>query len=257
MAVSTFLMQSPDVNRYSMTDAICRPIRNVPLDDVIEWSRYDPLWKHRGQAIQAYAELESSLCFLLKMLGEMSWETAETLFYKITSTGARNAILDKLLHKKAGTKFNAFWNPYLKELRPIDLKRNEIVHWLAVANVFMNDTNQLTVGVTLVPPGSVKSKNGPTGPHITSQELMAFATKCDEFARLASGLAMRFDPETTEAEGEPWLDIYQLPLVYPLPAGHPIIRKPPEPEIHPRSFPESLQFLRPTPDGLGLVVWNP
>src|SRR5436190_2960490 len=135
MTVSTFLIGSEDTKLYSMTDGVKRPTKNIPLGEVIQWVEYDPIWKHRGKAVQGYADLERALCMLLVTLSGMSWETAVTIFYKITNTQARNGILEKLLHKKCGTKFNPFWNPFAKDLRILDLERNKIVHWVAAANV--------------------------------------------------------------------------------------------------------------------------
>src|SRR3990167_130630 len=210
--MSTFVFRiggaNPDL--YSLTDNTQRTDNNIPLDAVIAMAEMDPIWAHRGKAIQGYAQLESALCFLMSSLGNIPLPTATTIFYKITSTGSRNSILEKLLHEKHGSKFNLFWNAYFKELRPIDLKRNEIVHWLAAANAALNVDNMLIVGVTLIPTASVGNADT-TG--ITSTELIAFQTKCDEFARLAAMFVMATQPESGTAPDsmEPWLDIFQQP----------------------------------------------
>lgn len=255
MEVSTFLIGATEPRLYCMTDGVSRETNNIPLQDVIDWAPYDPFWAARGKAIQGYAQLESSLCHLLVALTGMSWAAAVTVFYKITNTNARNTILEKLLHQKCNTKFNLFWNPFAHELRQIDLKRNEIVHWLAAANVLLNSKKQILVGVTLIPPASVTSGNSPI--HITTSDLRAFANKCDEFSRLAAGLAMRIRPPEGTDEGEPWFDIFQLPFVYPLPEGHPYRAQNAVPEIHPQSFPGSLVFLQLTEDGQALRPWVP
>jgi hypothetical protein len=235
MAVSTFLVGNTDPEVYSMTDGVKRADANIPLGEAIGWAERDPIWTARGKAIQAYAELESALCSLMAATGETSRETALAIFYKITNTHARNSIIEKLLHKKCGPKFNPFWNKYVRELRKIDLKRNEIVHWLAAANVTINADHVMLVGVTLIPPASlVAPVTSP--PRITTKELNGFEEKCGDFARLANMFAVRIKPLEAAPE-EPWLDIFQLPFVYPLPEGHPIARKPATPDTPPQSSP--------------------
>jgi hypothetical protein len=255
MTISTFLIGATEAHLYSMTDGVRRKDNNIPLQDVIDWAKYDPIWATRGKAIQGYADLENALCHLLVAVSDMSWQAAITIFYKITNTNARNSILEKLLHQKCSTKYNVFWNPLSQEIRQIDLKRNEIVHWLAAANAQMNSEGQLLVGVTLIPPASVVAKTSKI--HITSSDLHKFAIRCDEIARITSGLAMRIKPvEGGPPVDETLPDIFQQPFVYPLPAGHRYLSAIVEPEIHPQSFPASLRLLRPAPDGT-LRAWMP
>ena len=56
-------------------------------------------------------------------------EVAGVIFFKISSTAVRIAIMEKLIHDRHGPRYNLFWNAFLKQLRQIDTKRNEIVHW--------------------------------------------------------------------------------------------------------------------------------
>ena len=91
----------------------------------------DQIWAERGKAIQSYALLEQSLNMLFSQLSDTTESVAGTIFYKISNASARNSIIEKLLKTKYNAKFNLFWNSYLKLLRPIDLRRNEIVHWVA------------------------------------------------------------------------------------------------------------------------------
>jgi hypothetical protein len=213
---------------YSTTDGIPKPDRNIHLDEVIKWAEADPIWAARGKAIQGYAQLEHALSAALSTLGGMTLQVAAAIFYKIVSTSARIAILEKLLHKKHGATYNPFWNGYRKELSQMDLKRNEIVHWLAAANMALDANNILHVGVTLMPPAQVGESGGDT-PMITRADLEAFEKKCDELARLAT----MFYAATTPREGadpvlmQPWRDIFQQPFVYPLPTDHLLSQKQP------------------------------
>jgi hypothetical protein len=219
--ISHFLLSSPIENHYSMTDGIVRRDRNIPLDDALKLAQQHPIWANRGKAIQSYAILEQSLSRALADLGDMARETAATIFYKITNTDSRRNILEKLLHKKYGTRFNAFWNAYLKELRYIDLKRNAIVHWLSVMYVALNTDNVMIIGIELIPPSYT---GGEPSEHITSDDLTAFAQKCDVFGRLCgmfvSATSDKLMPDEIRSS---WLEICQQPLVYPLPVGHPLL----------------------------------
>ena len=147
----TFIGGNWDSSYYNTTDP-CGP-RPGGLDNSIleQLAEIDPIWAERGKAIQSYALLEQSLCDLFGFLSDTKDEIAATIFYKITSTGSRNAILDKLLRRKFGNKYNLFWNIYLKSLRPIDTRRNEIVHWLSAAITGLDRDSIIHCGVVLVP----------------------------------------------------------------------------------------------------------
>jgi len=235
--VSTFLLGSTDPFHYSLTDGTIRPDKRIDLSDAIKLAEQDPIWASRGKAIQSYAILEQGLCFLLADLSEMKRATAATVFYRITNTDARNKILEKLLRDKHGRKFNLFWSAYFKELRMIDIKRNEIVHWLSAMNAAINTSDMMIIGITLIHPASLGGPKPPPN-QITSKHLLDFAIKCDVFARLCNMFIGVTCGDFAGAAAEPWLDIFQRPLVYPLPAGHPLLSQTqPIPDSPPRSSP--------------------
>src|SRR5277367_5034805 len=76
-------------------------------------------WVLRAKAIQTYANLEQGLCMVFSYVGDIPNESAGIVFFKISSSQARNAILDKLQRKKFWGKYNIFWNSLLEQLRPI------------------------------------------------------------------------------------------------------------------------------------------
>ena len=234
--MTTVIVGSNNPSLYSMTDRVVRPDRIIPIQEVMKIAENDPIWSARGKAIQSYAVLEQSLSRALALLGGMTLEIAATIFYKITSTGSRNAILEKLIHKKHGQKFNLFWNSYFRELRTIDIKRHEIVHWLSATNAAFNDQHMLLVGVMLVPPTYWGAD--PTLPRLLTGDLTAFSEKCDVFSRLCVMFTGATDEEGDRPDPAifaPWLEIFQQPLVYPLPMDHPINQMPVTPETQPQS----------------------
>lgn len=232
--ISTFRIGIAKPELYSLTDGIVRSNKIVDLGDALKLAEQDSIWANRGKAIQSYAMLEQALSNLLADLGGMTYETATTIFYKITNTGSRTGIIEKLLHAKYGSRFNLFWNAYLRELRRIDLKRNAIVHWLSVMYAAINTHNMMIVGISLIPPGQAASE---LDNRITSDDLIAFAEKCDVFARLCTMFwGATTDPQCPEDVKQTWLGIFQQPLVYPLPADHPLLgQTPPIPNNPPQS----------------------
>jgi hypothetical protein len=114
-------------------------------------SAQDAFWATRGHAIQAYAQLEQSLFRLFAHLTGLDHQPAGTIFFKITSSAARNAIIEKLFKQKLRDEFNLFRNSLITQIRPIDIQRNEIVHWNATNIIFPpGSTPQFTVA--LAPP---------------------------------------------------------------------------------------------------------
>jgi hypothetical protein len=71
-------------------------------------------------------------------------ETANIIFFKITSADSRNKIIEKLLRKKCKDDYNLFRNSLLKHLRPIDIERNEVVHCNVVNHVGADDEGETT-----------------------------------------------------------------------------------------------------------------
>lgn len=236
--ISTFLLNSPDPKLYSLTDHVVRSDRNIPLDDALKLAEHDPIWINRGKAIQAYAILEQSLSRLLGDLAGTDQETTATIFYRIVNTGSRSAILERLLHKKHGTTFNLFWNQYFKDLRQIDLRRNAIVHWLTAMNAALNTQDTMIVGLNLIPPSSL-GRSSPKE-YVTSSDLIDFACKCSVYGRLSNmfcSVTSTTERGLDEDAKKTWFDIFQRPLVYPLPEDHPLNQSAAKPDIPPQSSP--------------------
>jgi hypothetical protein len=234
--ISHFFSNNPDETLYTTSKRIVRPPGLIPLDEASKLAELDPIWAERGKAIQSYALLEQSLCSLMEHLGDIPESVAPIIFYKITSTGVRKAIIEKLLHRKHGSKFNLFWNQYLESLRPIDIKRNQIVHWLSVSNVKVDSESTLHSGVMLVPPNFHAASED--GPHLTTKDLKAFSKKCSDFADLAT-IFWKINTRPYEfTSTESWMKIFQQPLIYPLPEDHLLFQTRATPQTQPLSLPE-------------------
>ena len=199
----------------------------IDKDIVSQLLATDPIWAERGKAVQAYALLEQALSALLSQLAGTTEYIAATIFYKITSTAARSAIIEKLIKDKYKKKYNLFWNSYLKLLKPLDIKRNEIVHWVAASISQLDESGSIICGTILIPPNA--HSFFPTMEFRSHSDLLRFSSQCDEFARLCNIFARVAKPDATQLEYSSWQDIFQRPLVYPLPTDHLLYKMPSTP----------------------------
>jgi hypothetical protein len=150
----------------------------------------DPIWFWRGHAINAFAVLEASLCALLSTVGEMKEDVAGVIFYKITSAGSRNNIIELLIKKKCGSKYNIFWNSFLKGLGQIDNRRNQIVHWAAMTEIKDLRAASLAVEITFRPGNYWDSLTEPDPPKLVADDLRAFIERCGVYSKMISLFVM-------------------------------------------------------------------
>jgi hypothetical protein len=236
MTTFIFHVGGADHDLYSLRNDTAQADNNIPLDRAIELAEQDPIWAQRGKAIQGYAQLENSLCSLFASIGNIQLPAASTIFYKIVNTGSRTSILEKLMRQKHGTQFNPFWNVFFRELKMIDSRRSEIAHWMAVANVALDLEHKLLVGVMLIPPTGSMTYNE-NSPNLKLNDLADFQTKCEAFSRLVNMFTLATNPaqQLDDDKRATWLDIFQQPLIYPLPEDHPLNKKTKEPDSPPQS----------------------
>ena len=95
----------------------------------IDQKLQDELDLERGRAIDAFAKLESSLCQILVELGNLSYQTASTIFYSNISLQPRIEIISALIEEASGDAFNQFWSSVCKIISSLNKQRNKIVHW--------------------------------------------------------------------------------------------------------------------------------
>jgi hypothetical protein len=172
----------------------------------------------RSHAINEYAKLETTLFFLFAQLMEAKYEYAAIPFFKINNARARKEILEKMLRKRCGDKYSLFWNSLGNHLTGLDQRRNEIVHWAILGHA--KDGRTLD-RVTLSPAAWWTQEPGFGS--IELQHLMDFADKCDTIGHLVSLLMADVIKPNVDA---PWPKIFAEPVLYPIPAGHPLFRIP-------------------------------
>jgi hypothetical protein len=211
------------------------------LADAGREAAIDQLWATRGKAVQAYALLEQALCRVFALASGTSSQAAAIIFFRIASAQARNDILDKLIRLQFGREFHLFWNSVFRQLRPTDIKRNEIVHWSVSTEVLLSPEGPLPPQVTLRPP-TFWSTLDASAPQMTNDDLQEFIKKCDfysqhinVFAALKGALDSIYHLSADEAQT--WLDIFHKPLVYPPLADIPESPMPTARGTPPRSSP--------------------
>lgn len=176
----------------------------------------------RGHAIQAYASVEFSMCMFLADLMGTTRDVAGVIFYRIVNTRSRNAILDELYRKKYGDTYRAFWKSIQKHVQALDQRRNEIIHWHVAVNIYVADDGEQKYTGSLMPPNYWG--HNPNTPAISADDLKEFIARCDVVSRANNILFMHLNGSVPQVPPSPWLEIFQRPLDYPLPDGHPLCR---------------------------------
>jgi hypothetical protein len=199
----------------------------------------------RGKAIQEYDLLEQALCLLLGTLARTSKERAAIIFFKITNTDARITILNLLLtqlhnvgeccgdanapclFRKSPQKATAgFWGSFVDLVRTIDKRRNEIVHWIATINQDWDlDINQDKPREWVLMPSDTFGWDKDT-PSLDAKAIRVFMDECRFLADVCHRFRFVLDAPSdwTDAKRKTWLEIFQQPIVYPLPPDHPLSR---------------------------------
>lgn len=186
----------------------------------------------RGSAIQAYANLEQSLCFLFSSFLGTTPELASFVFYKINNARARNTIMLDLFKRQYHLKkHEVFIKSALQFIRPLDQSRNEIVHWHALGKTSTSETG-VTTEVMLAPPNFwVTTKAGTSHAKFDLDSLVEFSQKCNFISEILmmffSEISPLFDLKTPKSAA--WQQIFLEPVVHPAPIGHPLAQKSIEP----------------------------
>jgi hypothetical protein len=179
----------------------------------------------RAEAIDSYGNLEISLNLLFARLLGTKPGLAGIVLFRISNTRARTKILEQLIKRKYGPKFNLYWNSVFKFIGQLDQRRNEVVHWhMRVLPHFGRSGRITSATAKLSPPNFWDRRAGKQS--LTERDLNDFALRCD-FADAAvwcfvAYVMMRSGNLKLRAT---WRDICQQPLTYPPPDTHPICQR--------------------------------
>jgi hypothetical protein len=186
----------------------------------------------RADAIESYSILESALSRLFADVLETKPSLAGIVFFRTANARARNSIIDALIKRKHGPKFNPYWNFLLKFISRLDSRRNEIVHWRQTMKVNFGRTRQITsISLSLVPPNLWDRK--PSKNRLTEHDLSDFSLRCD-FAAAAIWTFIHYSimrGRGSRARRDALRNALELQLTYPPTENHPIRRRWPKPVV--------------------------
>lgn len=173
----------------------------------------------RGSAITQYAYYEEALACLFAILMGVSNDVAGIPFFKINNARSRLAMIERLLKKRYGSKYNLFWNSLSKHIQVLDLQRNKVVHW--TWTTVCSDPPY----ASLIPPNHWDADENT--PSLLLADLDEFELKCVFFTSLIAcfGYTLSDEPFVQPT----WPEIFQQPVSYPPRSDHPLIQKPKTP----------------------------
>jgi hypothetical protein len=184
----------------------------------------------RALSIEAYARIESSFTVLLATLLDTKHDIASIIFFEIVNTRARNKIIQSLITRVHGERFNTYWNgqkgqpdkpnkPGLFSLiQQIDEERNQIVHWHPTGN--SSSTGEKWEDLR---PAYYWARKPNVGP-INTSALNRFIQKANFVYRSVDAF-WRFIKKPmffSEVERDAWSHIFEQPVLYPPPSEHPL-----------------------------------
>ncbi|HZE52592.1 MAG TPA: hypothetical protein VE111_04865 [Bradyrhizobium sp.] len=176
----------------------------------------------RAEAIDAYGGLEISLSRIFADLLGTKPDLAGIVLFRIGNSRARNKMIELLIKRKYGAKFNLYWNSVFKLIGQLDNRRNEIVHWnMSVRPNFGRSGKLTSATAKLFPPNIWDRRRGKQS--LNERDLFDFVLRC-EFAEAAvwSFLTFLVIHGGNAKLRAAWRGIFQQPLVYPPVDDHPI-----------------------------------
>lgn len=96
-------------------------------DDQARRLRFDMA---RIEAIKQYSRIEQNLCGILRVLLDCDPKAGKIVFFGISNTRARYAMIYRLAKYRFGGFYAKSWPKIESWLTPIDATRNKIVHWV-------------------------------------------------------------------------------------------------------------------------------
>ena len=173
----------------------------------------------RLAALKEYAALEYELCFLLQGLLGVKHQVAAAIFYQISNTRSRYAIISRLIalapesesESESEPQWRA-WNKVEHWLGPCDTARNHLVHW------FEDHMIQIAVApgenefkpVARIPLLRNATRRGGYAAGEKRYLLADVQQERDNF-RVMLHIVNRFRLTVQEPEKWPWTDIFQQP----------------------------------------------
>jgi hypothetical protein len=188
----------------------------------------------RMRALKDYAELEHQICLLLMAVLKVEAEIASAVFYQISNTRSRYAIISSLLDIRHKQTFAKAWPRLEHWLKPRDSARNHIVHWGRDESVMVfapiDNEGEPSVHITPYLANNVRKWRSDSEAGLTYSE---DSLRDEAFnVRVMMHIINRFALSIREPADWPWTDIFQQPIADQKPAeflqtlngrGHPAL----------------------------------
>lgn len=168
----------------------------------------------RLAALKEYASLEHEVSLLFGNLLAVDSAVAAAIFYQITNTRARYAIIGRLISLNADSKWKT-WKNLERWLGSCDTVRNHLIHWF--------EDHYTAITVTKGEDGSLKgafagrvpqlrnaTRRGSSSPDEKRYGVEDIFTERDNF-RVAKHIVNRLQLTVRKPEEWPWTDIFQQP----------------------------------------------
>lgn len=184
----------------------------------------------RAEAIQAYAYLEQSMCGLFAHFAGVTDQIAGVIFFKMNNARSRVAVSERLKRLKYGNTRSLYFNSIKAALGPIDGERNHLVHWHERFETRSNFATGAHAMSSFLDPPAYWDHSDDT-PRMGIEEVQDFTSKC--YALGGSIFSLTYDWEGPPF-AQPWPDIFEQPVTFPLPEGHPLVPNQQAPTILPQ-----------------------
>jgi len=112
-------------------------------NDIIDLN-LNPLHRAIGEAIEAYAEVETILTSLLQALLRTDCNKAHALFFAIQNIRSRNELFETLLQLEFKGALKKYWASCGSYLYKLALFRNAVAHWHPLVVITVKSETDLT-----------------------------------------------------------------------------------------------------------------
>jgi len=164
----------------------------------------------RLTALNQYAMLEVQLAHLLQTLLDTSISKANTIFYRVTNTRSRYAIIDSLISLTDDASARKFWSKIEKDLNPIDQFRNNLVHWVPVVDLGnSSEVLKNTPHQSLQPGHSIYKQDAA---RLTAVDIQKRLPDINRMTLLVSVFRWYFGETFPEPQRSAWREIFLQPI---------------------------------------------
>ena len=170
--------------------------------------------------LKEYAKLEYELCLLLRNLLKVDDPVAAAIFYQISNTRARYAIISRLIKLKPEPQWRA-WTKIESWLGPCDTARNHLVHWFEghSTTVYLDTSGDGGAGrVERTPLLRNAARSGTFSPDEKRYRLDDILEERDRVG-VMHRIVNRLQMTVWRPDEWPWTEIFQQPVGDQTPVG--------------------------------------